>query len=168
MTTCCVSLFDAHVSTFADYRFNGSGIYQRLESVSWTQESSEIAVRAFVTSKIYCCNSLLCGCRRMHLKEILIICSEHCPRIITQTRKLCEHIIYLTLTGFLLAIMLFLNFFCQFSNHLITFPPSYPAIYQRHFRNFLSASQKLLEQPRKLTGTRLFQCEPLNCGTHYH
>ena len=81
-----------------------------------------------------------------------------------------EKIRYLTFTGFLLAIMLFLNFFWQFSNHLITVPPSYLADklgYQRHSRNLWSAFQKRLE-PRKLTGTMLFQCEPLNCGTHYH
>ena len=50
-------------------------------------------------------------------------------------------------------------------------PPSYLAdrlSYQRHCRNLWSASQQLLEQPRKLRGTRLLQSAPLNCGTHYH
>ena len=116
------------------------------------------------------CNSLLYGCRKMHLKELLIICSDTGPRIVTRTRKLCEHIIYLTFTGFLLVITLFLNLFCQFSNHLFnTLPPSNLAdSYRRPSRNLWSASQQLLEQPRKLTGKRLFQCAPLTSGTHYH
>ena len=43
-----------------------------------TQVSSEIAAHAF-TSKIDYCNSLLCGCRTVELKQLLTICSEHCP-----------------------------------------------------------------------------------------
>ena len=33
-----------------------------------------------ITSKIDYCNSLLCGFRKVELKKLLIICSEHCPQ----------------------------------------------------------------------------------------
>ena len=59
--------------------------------------------------------------------------------------------------------------FFFFFKSLYNLPPSYLAdSYRRPSRNLWSASQQLLEQPQKLTGTRLFQCVPLNCGTHYH
>ena len=61
--------------------------------------------------------------------------------------------------------------YCVVFKSLNNLPPSYLAdrlSYQRHCRNLWSASQQLLEQPRKLRGTRLLQSAPLNCGTHYH
>ena len=49
-----------------------------------TQESSEIAVRAFVTSKLDFCNSLLYSCRKMQLKKLQYV-QNTATRIITQT-----------------------------------------------------------------------------------
>ena len=43
-----------------------------------SQVSSEIAVHAFITSKMGYCNSFLCGCRKVQLQKLLIICLELC------------------------------------------------------------------------------------------
>ena len=43
-----------------------------------SQVSSEIAVHAFITSKMDYCNSFLCGCRKVQLQKLLIICLELC------------------------------------------------------------------------------------------
>ena len=40
--------------------------------------SSEIAVHAFITSKMDYCNSFLCGCRKVQLQKLLTIRLEHC------------------------------------------------------------------------------------------
>ena len=55
-----------------------------------TQESSEIAVHAFITSKLDFCNSLLYGCRKMRLKKLQYV-QNTAARIVTQTRKF-DHI----------------------------------------------------------------------------
>ena len=66
-------LFDAHVSTFADHRFTSSVTVSKIRKYL-TRVSSEIAVHAFVTAKMDYCNSLLCGCRKVQLQKLLIIC----------------------------------------------------------------------------------------------
>ena len=50
-----------------------------------TQESCEIAVHVFITSKLDYCNSLLYGCRKMQLKK-LQYAQNAAARIVTQTR----------------------------------------------------------------------------------
>ena len=115
------------------------------------------------------CNSLLYGCRKMHLKELLIICSEHCPQDrYSDSQTLRTHHLFdfhWLPVSYHVVFKLFSSVFKSLNN----LPPSYLAdIYRRPSRNLWSASQQLLEQPRKLTGKRLFQCAPLNCGTHYH
>ena len=100
MTTCCLTLTSQHsIRRLSFYQLrNLSKIRKCL-----IQASSGIAEHAFITSKID---------YKLQFTA---------PRMVTRTRKLCEYIIHLTFTGFLLAIMLFLNYFCQFSTHLITF-----------------------------------------------
>ena len=51
-----------------------------------TQESCEIAVHVFITSKLDYCNSLLYGCRKMQLKKLQYV-QNAAARIVTQTRK---------------------------------------------------------------------------------
>ena len=110
-------LFDVHISDICRSSFN------RIRNLSkigkyLTQESSEIAVHAFITSKLDYCNSLLYGCRKVQLKKLQYV-QNTATRIFTQTRKF-DHTtpVYLTFTDFLLVIILFLKFF---SNHVITF-----------------------------------------------
>ena len=55
-----------------------------------TRESSEIAVHAFITSKLDYCNSLLYGCRKTQLKKLQYV-QNTAARIVTQTRKF-DHI----------------------------------------------------------------------------
>ena len=55
-----------------------------------TQESSEIAVHAFITSKLDYCNSLLYGCRKVQLKKLQYV-QNTAARIVTQTCKF-DHI----------------------------------------------------------------------------
>ena len=50
------------------------------------QESCEIAVSVFITSKLDYCNSLLYGCRKMQLKKLQYV-QNAAARIVTQTRK---------------------------------------------------------------------------------
>ena len=79
-----------------------------------TQESSEIAVHVFITSKLDYCNSLLHGCRKMQLKKLQYVqnAAARIVTVVTQTRKLYPlRLFYLTFTGFLLVIVLFLKFF---------------------------------------------------------
>ena len=51
-----------------------------------TQESCEIAVHVFITSKLDYCNSLLYGCRKMQLKKLQYV-QNAAARIVTQNRK---------------------------------------------------------------------------------
>ena len=53
-------------------------------------ESSEIAMHAFITSKLGYCNSLLFGCRKTQLKKLQYF-QNTAARIVTQTRKF-DHI----------------------------------------------------------------------------
>ena len=104
-------LFDVHVSDICRSSFyqlrNLSKIRKYL-----TQESSEFAVHAFITSKLDYCNSLLYGWRKMQLKKLQYV-QNTAARIITQTRKFVTlRLFYLTFTGFLLVIVKFLKFFC--------------------------------------------------------
>ena len=103
------------------------------------------------------CNSLLYGCRKMHLTELLIICSEHCPQDrYSDSQTLRTHHLFdlhWLPVSYHVVFKLILSVFKSLNN----LPPSYPAdSYRRPSRNLWSASQQLLEQPQKLTGKRLF------------
>ena len=81
-----------------------SSFYQlrNLSKITYlTQESREIAVHAFIKSKLDYCNSLLYGCRKMQLKKLQYV----------QNTLITLHLFYLTFTGFLLVIVLFWKFF---------------------------------------------------------
>ena len=54
-----------------------------------TQESSKIAVCAFITSKLHSCNSLFYSCRKMQLKKLQYV--QNTAARITRTRKF-DHI----------------------------------------------------------------------------
>ena len=122
-----------------------------------TQESSEIIIAVHFL---------------LHLKWSRLLIPIHCP----QDRSLLGRVNFVNTNSFDLQRLpvsyhvlfkLLLSVFKSLNN----LPPSYLAdrlSYQRRSRNLWSASQQLLEQPRKLTGTRLFRSAPLNCGTHYH
>ena len=55
-----------------------------------TQEWSEFAVHAFITSKLDYCNSLVYGCRKVQLKKLQYV-QNTAARIVTQTCKF-DHI----------------------------------------------------------------------------
>ena len=82
-------IFDVHISDICRSSFyqlrNLSKIRKYL-----TRESSEIAMHAFITSKLDYCNSLLYGCRKMQMKKLQYI-QNTAARIITRTRKF-DHI----------------------------------------------------------------------------
>ena len=70
-------LFDVHVS---DICRSKSYQLRNLSRISkyLTQESCEIAVHAFITSKLDYCNSLLYGCRKMELKKLQYVQKTQC------------------------------------------------------------------------------------------
>ena len=86
-----------------------------------TRESSEIAVHAFITSKLEYCNSLLYSCRKTHLKKVQYV-QNTAARTVTQTRKF-DHITPVLYDFHWLPVSYctVLKFFCWFSNHLTTF-----------------------------------------------
>ena len=121
-----------------------------------TRESSEIAMHAFITSKLDYFNSLLYGCRKMQLKKLQCI-QNTAARIITRTRKF-DHItpvlsdLHRLLVSYRFVFKILLLVFKSL-NHL---SPSYLAdrlSYQSHSRNLRSSSRQLLEQPRSFTKT---------------
>ena len=131
------------------------------------QQSSKIAVYAFITSKLNYCNSLLYGWRKMQLKKLQYV-QNTAARIITQTCKFA-HITPVLLDLHWLPVLVMLVF-----KSLNNLSASYLADRQLLSRNLWSTSKQLLEQRRsftKLTGTRLFQCVPLNyqqiCVSHH-
>ena len=82
-------IFDVRISDI------GRSSFYQLRNLSkirkyLTRESSEIAMHAFITSKLDYCNSLLYGCRKMQLKKLQYVQST-AARIITCTRKF-DHI----------------------------------------------------------------------------
>ena len=106
-------LFDVHISDICRSSFN------RIRNLSkigkyLTQESSEIAVHAFITSKLDYCNSLLYGCRKMQFKKLQYV-QNTAARIVRALLRLVNlitlRLFYLTFTGSLLVIVLFLKFF---------------------------------------------------------
>ena len=116
-------LFDVQVSDICRSSFNQFNQLRNLPNIRkyLTQESSEIAVHAFITSKLDFCNSLLYGCMKMRLKKLQYV-QDAAARIVTQTRKF-DHItpVLFDLHWLPVSYRIVLLFFCQFSNHLITF-----------------------------------------------
>ena len=104
-------LFDVHVSDICRSSFyelrNLSKIRKYL-----TQESCEIALHAFITSKLDYCNSFLstvvrkCSWRSFNMFRTLP--PESLLRLVNLNTL---RLFYLTFTGFLLVIVLFLKFF---------------------------------------------------------
>ena len=82
-------LFDVHVSDICRSSLNQLRNLSKIRKYL-TQESSEIAVHVFITSKLDYCNSLLYGCRKMQLKKLRYV-QNTAERIVTQTRTF-DHI----------------------------------------------------------------------------
>ena len=82
-------LFDMHVSDICRSSFYHLRDLSEIRKYL-TQESSKIAVHAFVSSKLDYCNSLLYSCRKMQLKKLQHV-QNTVTRIITQTHKF-DHI----------------------------------------------------------------------------
>ena len=76
-------LFDMHVSDICRSLFNQLRNLSKIRKYL-TQESSKIAVYAFITSKLNYCNSLLYGWRKMQLRKLQYV-QNTAARIITQT-----------------------------------------------------------------------------------
>ena len=148
-------IFDVHISDICRSSFyqlrNLSKIRKYL-----TRESSEIAMHAFITSKLDYCNSLLYGCRKMQLKKLQYV-QNTAARIITRTRKF-DHItpvladLHWLPVSYRIVFKILLLAFKSLNN----LSPSYLAdrlSYQSHSRNLRSSSRQLLEQPRSFTKT---------------
>ena len=128
----------------------------RLVRFEEMKESSEIAVHAFITSKLDYCNSLLYGCRKMQLKKLQYV-QNTTARIITQTRKF-DHItpvlsdLHWLPVSYRIVFKILLLVFKSLNN----LSPNYLAdrlCYQSHSRNLRSTSKRLLEQPLSFTKT---------------
>ena len=76
-------LFDVHVSDICRSWFNQLRNLLKIRKYL-TRESSEIAVHAFITSKLEYCNSLLYGCRKTQLKKLQYV-QNTAARIVTHT-----------------------------------------------------------------------------------
>ena len=152
-------IFDVHISDICR-----SSFYQ-LRNLSktrkyLTQESSEIDMHAFTTSKLDYCNSLLYGCRKMQVKKLQYV-QNTAARIITRPRKF-DHIapvlsdLHWLPVGYRFVLKILLLVFKSLNN----LSPSY----QSHSTNLRSSSRQLLEQPQSFTktyGDRAFSvCTP--------
>ena len=148
-------IFDVHISEICRSSFyqlrNLSKIRQYL-----TRESSEIAMHAFITSKLDYCNSLLCGCRKMQLKKLQYV-QNTAAGIITRTRKF-DHItpVLSDLHWLPVSYRFVFKILSLVFKSLNYLWPSYLAdrlSYQSHSRNLRSSSRQLLEQPRSFMKT---------------
>ena len=113
-------LFDGHVSDICRSSFNQLSNLSKITKYL-TKEPSEIAVHAFITSKLDYCNFFLYICRKMQLKKLQYV-KNTAARIVTQTRKF-DHItpLLIDLHWLPVSYRIVLKFFCYFSNDLITF-----------------------------------------------
>ena len=100
-------LFDVRVSDICRSSFYQLRNLSKIRKY-FTQGSCEIALHAFITSKLDHCNSLLYGCRKMRLKMFRTLQPESLLRLVN---LITLRLFYLTFTGFLLVIVLFLKFF---------------------------------------------------------
>ena len=151
-------LFDVQVSDICRSSFNQFNQLRNLPNIRkyLTQESSEIAVHAFITSKLDFCNSLLYGCMKMRLKKLQYV-QNAAARIVTQTRKF-DHItpvlfdLHWLPVSYRIVFKVLLLVFKSLNN----LSPSYLAdrlSCQSHSRNLRPASKQLLEQPRSFMKT---------------
>ena len=148
-------LFDVHVSHICRSSFNQLRNLSKIRKYL-TRESSEIAVHAFITSKLDYCNSLLYGCRKTQLKKLQYV-QNTAARIVTQTSKF-DHItpvlfdLHWLPVSYRIVFKILLLVFKSLNN----LSPSYLAdrlSYQSHSRVLRSASKQLLDQPRSITKT---------------
>ena len=70
-------LFDGHVSDICRSSFNQLSNLSKITKYL-TKEPSEIAVHAFITSKLDYCNFFLCICRKMQLKKLQYVKNTDC------------------------------------------------------------------------------------------
>ena len=130
-------LFDVHVSDICRSSFNQLRNLSKIRKYL-TRESSEIAVHAFITSKLDYFNSLLYGCRKTQLKN------NHITPVLFDLHWL--PVSYRIVFKILLLVFKSLN----------KLSPSFLAdrlSYQSHSRVLRSASKQLLDQPRSITKT---------------
>ena len=148
-------LFNVHISDICRSSFcllrNLSKIRKYL-----TRESSEIAVHAFVTSKLDYCNSLLCSCRKTQLKKLQYV-QNTAARIVIQTRQF-DHIspVLLDLHWLPVSYHIVFKILLLLFKSLNNLSPSYLAdklSYQLHSRVLRSATKQLLDQPQSITKT---------------
>ena len=149
-------LFDVHVSDICRSSFNQLRNLSKIRKYL-TRESSEIAVHAFITSKLDYCNSLLYGCRKTQLMSLNTFRTLPPELLLRLVNLITLRLSYLTFTGFRLVIdrFVFKILFLVFKS-LNNLSPSYLAdrlSYQSHSRVLRSASKRLLDQPRSITKT---------------
>ena len=143
-------LFNVYVSDICILSFNQFRNLSKIRKYL-TQESSEIAVHAFITSKLDYCNSLLYGCGKMQLKKLQYV-QNTTARIITETRKFDDispvlFDLHWLPVSYRIVFKILLLVFKSLNN----LSPSYLAdrlSYQSHSRNL---RRQLLEQPRSFT-----------------
>ena len=148
-------LLDVHVSDICRSSFNQLRNLSKIRKYL-TRESSEIAVHAFITSKLDYCNSLLYSCRKTHLKKVQYV-QNTAARIVTQTRKF-DHItpVLFDLHWLPVSYRIVFKILLLVFKSLNKLSPSFLAdrlSYQSHSRVLRSASKQLLDQPRSITKT---------------
>ena len=148
-------LFDVHVSDMCRSSLNQLRNLSKITKYL-TQESRDIAVHVFITSKLVYRNSFLYDCRKVQLKK-LQYCQNTAARIVTQTRKF-DHItpvlfdLHWLPVSYRIVFKILLLVFKSLNN----LSPSYLAdrlSHQSHSRPLRSASEQLLEQLRSFTKT---------------
>ena len=139
----CNMLFDVHLSGICRSSFYQLRNLSKIRKYV-TQESSEVAVHVFLTSKLGYCNSLLCGERKMQLRKLQYV-QNTAARIITQTRKF-DHVtpvlsdLHWLPVSYRMVFKILLLVFKSLNN----LSPNYLAdrlSYQSHSRNLRSASK---------------------------
>ena len=136
-------LFDVHLSGICRSSFYQLRNLSKIRKYV-TQESSEVAVHVFLTSKLGYCNSLLCGERKMQLRKLQYV-QNTAARIITQTRKF-DHVtpVLSDLHWLPVSYRMVFKILLLVLKSLNNLSPNYLAdrlSYQSHSRNLRSASK---------------------------
>ena len=147
--------FHAHVSSICRSSFYHLRNLSRIRKY-FTQESAEVAVHAFVTSKLDYCNALLFGLPKYQLQRLQYV-QNRAARVVFQVSKF-QHITPVLCEPHWLPIqyrIIFMILLLVYKS-LNGASPSYLAQklhYRSHTRSLRSVSNELLMQPRSYTKT---------------
>ena len=147
--------FHAHVSSICRSSFYHLGNLSRIRKY-FTKESAEVAVHAFVTSKLDYCNALLYGLPKYQLQRLQYV-QNTAARVVLRVCKL-QHItpVLCELHWLPIQYRIIFKILLLVYKSLNGTSPSYLAqklYYRSHTRSLRSVSNELLMQPRSYTKT---------------